>query len=132
MALNHYWRRLTRLDRIIVIFLLVICGMFFIAIGQRSPGQSILVMQDDATVFTAALTGEQNVDLRGPLGVTRLVIRSGSAHIASSPCPYKICVGMGEIRREGEIIACVPNRLLVQVVGKADSVKETGYDLLSR
>ncbi|NIQ96240.1 MAG: NusG domain II-containing protein, partial [Desulfuromonadales bacterium] len=47
----------------------------------------------------------------------RLEIENGTARIVDSPCPYKVCISMGEISRRGEIIACVPNRLLVQVAG---------------
>ena len=132
MALNRYWQRLTRLDRIIIICLLAICVFLFAVIGLRSQGQSVLVMQDGATVFKAPLNREQTVDLHGPLGITRLEISEGRARVISSPCPFKICIGMGDVSREGEVVACVPNRLLVQVVGKTDSDRETGYDLLSR
>ena len=132
MALNDSWDRLTRLDRIIVVVLLAVCAIFFVVIGLRSPGRTVLVSLDKKTIFTAPLSRDRSVELEGPLGITHLEISNGQARIASSPCPYKVCIGMGGIRRQGEIIACVPNRLLVQIVGEETGDKETGYDLISR
>lgn len=132
MALNSYWQRLTGLDRFIVVVLLTLCVLVFIALGLRSPGQSVQVRQNQETLFNAPLAEDRSVELQGPLGVTRLEIANGQARIVASPCPYKVCIGMGEIHRQGEIIACVPNRLLVQVVGQERADKEKAYDLLSR
>jgi hypothetical protein len=132
MALNDYWQRLTRLDRLIIAALLALCVLAFVVLGLRSPGQSVQVRQKQGTVFTAPLSQDRSVELQGPLGVTRLEIMNGKARIVSSPCPYKVCIGMGEIHREGEIVACVPNRLLVQVTGQQRAEKEKTYDLLSR
>ncbi len=132
MAVRDYWYRLTPLDRIITVVMIIVCGFLFAFFGLRSPGKDVVVTQDGNTVFTAPLTDARNVELRGPLGITRLEINKGVARIVASPCPYKVCVSMGEISRQGEIIACVPNRLLVQVAGENEDGKDAGYDLLSR
>ena len=132
MALNDLWRRLTGLDRILVAALLLFCIMLFALVGARAPGESIQVEQDGAVVFTAPLTVDRQVSLEGPLGVTELVIKDGQVRVTSSPCPFKVCVGMGTINRTGQIIACVPNRLLVQIVGTGATKEEADYDLLSR
>jgi hypothetical protein len=60
-----------------------------------------------------------------------VAIRQGNACIVSASCPNKVCMGMGEVSRHGQLIACVPNGLLLHVEGDpGDEVKD--YDLLSR
>lgn len=132
MAVRDYWRRLTCLDRIIVAVMIVFCALLFAVVGLRQPGQAVLVKQGEDTVFTAPLAHRRIAELNGPLGVTRLEIDNGEARIVDSPCPYKVCISMGKISRQDEIIACVPNRLLVQVTGVDEAGKEPDYDLLSR
>jgi hypothetical protein len=39
-------------------------------------------------------------------------------------------MGMGEIARHGELLACVPNHLLVRIEGGEE--RDGDYDLLSR
>ena len=136
MALKSFWLRTTPLDRVVVIAALAVCAGLLFAIGLRPPGQSIQVMRNGDAIYRAPLDRDVKAELPGPLGTTHLEIHDGAARVVSSPCPYKVCISMGEISRQNEIIACVPNRLLVKVVG-ADAVdtavdKESDYDLLSR
>ncbi|PLX79256.1 MAG: hypothetical protein C0615_02615 [Desulfuromonas sp.] len=132
MALRQIWARMTRLDRLIVVSVAFLCLLLFIGIGLSRPGETVEVYRDGELVFRAPLQEERTVPLEGSLGTTSLMIEGGTARIVDSPCPYKVCVGMGAIDHSGEIIACVPNRLLVRVVSQDESGKEPGYDLLSR
>jgi len=132
MALKQLRERTTALDRLVVAVLLGVCLALFVAIGLRPAGETIQVLRDGEVVYNAPLSEERTVDLNGPLGTTRLAIHNGQARILSSPCPTKVCIGMGAISHHGEMIACVPNRLLVTIVGGERTGKEPGYDLLSR
>ncbi|MDX8402366.1 MAG: NusG domain II-containing protein [Mariprofundaceae bacterium] len=63
---------------------------------------------------------------RGDLGESLIVIEHGAARIADSPCNTRYCVHSGAHRRAGDIIVCVPNRILVALVGgkRLDAVAE--------
>ena len=54
-------------------------------------------------------------------GTNILVVENGEAWVSEANCPDKVCMGMGKISRNGEFIACLPNRLLVVVEGAAES-----------
>ena len=71
------------------------------------------------------------VAIPGPHGETVVAIRDGRACVVSASCPNKVCMGMGAAARQGELIACVPNALLLRVEGGADAGTRD-YDLLSR
>ncbi len=49
-------------------------------------------------------------------GQNRLVIRGGEAWIEEASCPDKLCVRQGRIRRGGETIICLPNRVVVEII----------------
>ena len=131
MALKAIWRRLTPLDRLVVLILLLGVGAAFILVGQRPRGAQVVVEQAGRVVFTAPLRDDRTVALSGPHGETVVAIRHGRACIAAASCPNKVCMGMGEVSRRGELIACVPNSLVLHIEGDAgDEAKD--YDLLSR
>ena len=46
--------------------------------------------------------------------------RQGRVRVSHSDCPARVCVKHGWIERTGERIVCVPNRLIVEVVGSDD------------
>ncbi|KIH77795.1 hypothetical protein SAMN05660860_01301 [Geoalkalibacter ferrihydriticus] len=124
------WRRMTGLDRIITVLLLVAVGASFGLLGQRPAGAWVQVERDGRLLFSAPLSEARRVSLPGPLGDTLLEIADGQARILDSPCPHKVCIGMGGVFRRGALIACVPNRLIVHIEGNGEEGTST-YDLLS-
>lgn len=125
------WSRLRPGDRLLVPLLLALAvGLILLQLG-REPGRKVVVEVAGQVVFTAPLDQTRQVGLNGPLGTTELRIADGQARILSSPCPNKICIGMGAVTRSGELLACVPNRLLVRVEG-GNNREARDYDLLSR
>jgi hypothetical protein len=124
------WYYMTSGDWLVVVLLLSasLIGMAMVAATPR--GTSVVVTSSGQTCFIAPLDQPRSVDIQGPLGMTHLVIDEHGAQITSSPCPHKICISMSPIRRSGEILACVPNRVLVRIDSHGD--EEPPYDLLSR
>ena len=133
MALRALWRRTRPLDRLVVALLLLFCGVLLVWLRPGPPGRRVIVERDGKVVFTAPLDRDRVFAVSGPLGATQLAIHQGGVRIEDSPCPHKVCIGMGRIDRRGEIIACVPNHLLVRIDGGPQGDR-TGpdYDLLSR
>lgn len=124
------WQVMTGGDWLIVISLL---GISLSGIGwlATAPGGTrVVVTSGGQTVFSAPLDLPQSVDLDGPLGPTHLVIDDQGARITDSPCRAKICISMGPARHTGDLLACVPNRILVRIDSPAGG--EEPYDLLSR
>jgi len=56
----------------------------------------------------------------GPLGTAFLVVEDGRAHLENAPCPLKICEVMGPIDRSGQVIVCLPNRIVIKVSGQEE------------
>jgi hypothetical protein len=74
--------------------------------------------------FQGSFPGDENrvIDVEGPLGVTRVIIEDGEVWVEESPCREKICIKMGKIKRAGEQIVCVPNRVIVEIEGEREAV----------
>ena len=131
MAVKAILSRMTWLDGVIIAALLAAIGCSFYLLGQRQEGSYVVVERDGKVLFAAALDEEREIAFAGPVGETALVVRNRKAFIARSDCRDKICVRMGEIQRNGEWIACVPNRLLIRIEGN-DKGRKREYDLISR
>jgi len=57
----------------------------------------------------------------GESGISDIIIADGEVAISESPCNGKQCVRTGHKHRIGELIACVPNRILVAIRGDAQA-----------
>lgn len=129
MALGDLLQRLTRFDRYLIICLALLVGVSFLFPFGRQAGAWLIVEAENRTVFRAPLDTARQFEVEGPLGMTRMEINNGAVRVLSSPCPQKICIGLGEVRRAGGLLACVPNRIVVRIEGDAEGAT---YDLLSR
>ena len=50
------------------------------------------------------------------LGTNKLVIKDSEAYIEEASCPDKQCVKQGKISKAGEMLVCLPNRVVVKIV----------------
>ena len=58
-------------------------------------------------IFTIEAGGGKNV----------LEIKNGAIGVIEADCPDKICVRRGAIKNGGEVIACVPHKVLIEIAG---------------
>ena len=124
------WHYMTFGDWLVILPLLcaALAGVAWVA---ASPGGTrVVVTSGGQTCFAAPLDQPRSVDIEGPLGPTRLVIDEQGVRITDSPCPHKLCLAMGPARHTGDLLACVPNRILVRIDSPGGG--EAPYDLLSR
>lgn len=55
--------------------------------------------------------------LAGPVGTTRVSISEYAVQVLDSDCPNRLCVRAGRISRPGQVLVCLPNRVVVRLVG---------------
>ena len=82
---------------------------------ETGTGAVAVVTVDGQEIGRYPLNKNGTFPLNG--GSNILVVENGEAWVSEADCPDKICMGMGRISRDGEFIACLPNRLIVVVEG---------------
>ncbi len=60
---------------------------------------------------------DREMEIRGPVGVTRLRLQDGEAWIVAAPCANHFCQRLGRLRAPGRSLVCVPNRVVVCFAG---------------
>ena len=81
-------------------------------------GATLFIEQDVMLLYSAPLERP-----------TVIEVSEGGARVVSATCPHRVCMAMGTIDRQGEVVACVPNKVLLRISGNRE---DQGYDLLSR
>ena len=111
--LAHIW-----LIRVLLFFLFLLFFSLtgFIFVGRLMPaGETVIVEVNGKTVYKLALSEDRIVDVKGPIGITKVEVKDGRVRVLYSPCPEKIGMKQGWIRRG--VIICVPNRVVVSIKG---------------
>ena len=110
--------RITTGDKILIISLFVLNGWLFIYWGiDFSKGDLVVIEVNQNEAARLALTTDQKKEVKGPLGITEVAIKKGQVRIVKSPCKNKVCIKSGYIRYADRLVACIPNRVVVRIVG---------------
>jgi len=88
---------------------------------EVSSGPATVMIYHDETLLAQYPFPEQGAPIHfkaeGKLGISNIIIGSNGVHFSSSPCTTQFCVINGHRSEGGDIIACVPNRILVSIKG---------------
>ena len=105
--------------------LLLICALLLLAGGiwiymraTRAPGGEAVVMVDGAEVMRLPLREDARAAVPQTQGFANTVeIAGGAVRVVDANCPDHTCENQGWIRYDGEMIVCLPHRLIVTVSG---------------
>lgn len=129
---------MTRADKLILLAVLGLALGSFALIGLRRgtevpPAQAQVVVEVDGRVVDTFPLSElkpgERRQVRGPLGYSVIIGGNNKVRMESSPCPDKVCVARGWISLPGEAIVCIPNHVVVHIVGSASG---KSYDALTQ
>ena len=114
-------RRLKKGDFWLIGGLLILAALLFLwrVCFPAQPGATVRVTVDDALFATYPLSADTEADIVTPYGRNRLVIQGGAVWVGDADCPQQICVHHRPVSASGDVIVCLPHRLVVTVEGGA-------------
>ncbi|CAI2718922.1 NusG domain II-containing protein [Nitrospina watsonii] len=108
----------TRADKILIACLFAANLALFSGIDYtRTAGDWVVIEVSQKEVQRLPLGKNQLVHVTGPLGETEVETHDGKARILKSPCHRKLCIKSGYIQYADRIAACLPNRVVVRILG---------------
>lgn len=96
---------------------LIIClfavGIIALAVVLLYPknGKTVVITQNNKEVYSGPLTEEKTINLKTNI----IEIKNGKVDVTSAVCKNQICVNHKQISKKGELIACIPNKILITV-----------------
>jgi len=111
-------------DKILIVFFVLLNVLLFLKMQTGTAGDWVVIEVDQQEVSRHRLSENRVVSVKGKLGITEVEIEQGKARILHSPCKNKICIKAGDIQYADRLIACIPNLIVVRVIGE----KQRGVD----
>ncbi len=104
---------------IILAAVLLILGFGSMAFAYAPSGNdlSLYISVEGKEYKTLSLDEDISLDIDSEYGHNRLVISDGKAWVEDADCRGKDCMGFGKISKEGQMIVCLPHKLMIQVIG---------------
>lgn len=106
----------------VVLILILFSAILLI---PKKRGKNVEIYVDGRLKFVYPLNIERIIMVKGKLGESIVKIKRGRVRMEESACPLKLCVKQGYISNQGEEIICVPNRVVIRIIGgKLDCITE--------
>ena len=110
---------MTRADYILII--IVACALPFLYTQLWFQGDTagfVRIQTGNKEPTISTLFPERKIHVRGLLGDSVIEVGNGQTRFISSPCIGQVCVHTGWLKTAGEVAACLPNRISLQLLGK--------------
>ncbi len=103
--------------------LLIAGGAWLFTTLNKVPGEYAVVIVNRKEVARYPLDTDAEIRLESENGgYNILVIKDGKADITAASCPDKICVNQHAISNTGEVIVCMPNKTVIEIIGGEQEV----------
>jgi hypothetical protein len=111
---------------VLFLFILLATSSFWLGGLARTPSGAhanlvAAVTLSNKLVTTVDLQKPADWALQAPLGEVVLRVADNRIRVLQSPCPNQVCVRQGAVHRPGEMLVCVPNRLVIFIRGEEDA-----------
>jgi len=105
------------LDIPVIALSLILCLAVAVAVYSGGNSSSRVIVRGPDKTWIFPLDTEEELSVSGDIGETVVRIHGRAAAIVSSPCNGQTCVAAGELHKNGQWAACLPNRVFLLVEG---------------
>jgi hypothetical protein len=98
------------------VIVFIISSFVFIHIVDSSEKVAIIIV-NNIEMYRISPFEDRNIIVNGTIDKSHIQVKNAQISIIEAPCRHKICIKMGKISKAGETLICVPNRIVIQILG---------------
>lgn len=102
---------------ILGVIVALIVALLFVLFLPKETGSSVEIYRSGKLIATYNMSDYEQYPLVKEYGSLIVKITDKSVIVLESDCPDKCCVKQGEIHYGGESIICVPQEIVIKIVG---------------
>jgi hypothetical protein len=115
--------KLKKLDYVIIVVLALFTITSFVGTllnSNRKYNEKYVKIEVDGKLYDTytLINHEETIKIKTKLGENLIQIKDGKVHVLDADCPDKVCIKDGYISEPGQILVCLPNKVVVEVKGK--------------
>lgn len=111
---------LRKKDGILIACVIIAAVVLATALRPRDEGERLRITVNGVVYGEYALSENRTIEVSGEWGYNQVVISAGAAYMAEADCPDKYCMEYEPISKGGQVIVCLPHRLVVEALARED------------
>lgn len=104
--------------KLVVILLIAIVGVFIFINVTKEKGSIAEVYYEDELILSIDLSIDEEYTVGGELGDVVLEVKDGMIRVKKENSPKNICSKEGFIGDSSRALICLPNKIIVKIVGE--------------
>ncbi len=110
---------MTRADWTLLMLTLALLPLLYFALWRgHGTGEALEIWSPGHKPQVLSLARDRTVKVKGSQGTSVIEIRGHQARFIASPCSSKICIHAGWQKQAGEMAACLPNKVAIEILGR--------------
>ena len=113
-------------DIVLFIVIVVLGGLIsWWSLAGGITGEKVLITADGRDYGIYSLAQDQTIDVTLDGHTNHITIKDGIVSMTYSTCKNQVCVNTGAISHTKDAIVCLPNKIVVEIVGGSGKGGET-------
>lgn len=115
---------MTKWDKYLIIFVLIISviGLYLVQSKATNKGTLYVKISVDGEEYKKISMGPnmdgKTLEINTQFGYNKLEFGEDRVRVIEADCPDKLDVKQGWISKTGEVIVCLPNRLVIELISE--------------
>ena len=123
---------MTKYDKILIVVVIVssLFGMYIVTERASNYNKKYVEIIVDGTEHSKYILDnkiDKEIEVITDKGYNIIHIHNGKVVVEESDCSNQLCVRKGVIEEPGEIIVCLPHKVVVQIIGLSDDLDSISY-----
>jgi len=106
-------------DKKLIFITLIIAGLILLIFTFiKEEGTQAIIYHGNKVIQTIDLSIDNLYQIEGDLGKVDIEVKNHKIRVVEENSPYHLCSKQGYISNSSETIICMPNRIMIEIVGE--------------
>lgn len=110
--------------KLLIVVILIIIILFILIYFNNDKGNIVKVYYENDLIKTINLKTNNIYYVNGYNGEVVIEVKDNMIRVISEKSENNLCSKQGFIKNKGESITCLPNKIIITIVGNIDTVVE--------
>lgn len=106
-------------DKILIFIVFIIASSILLVSNLlNQEGTQAIIYHGNKVIQTIDLSFDKTYQVEGDLGNIDIEVKNHQIRVVEENSPYHLCSKQGYISSSSETIVCMPNRIVIEIVGE--------------
>lgn len=112
---KQVFKSMFKLGDIIILVVVLVAVALTIYFALANTANKVSIYIDGQLKYSYSINSNLEIDLKEDGIDMKVVIKDGKAYVEYSNCPEQLCVHSAALTKEGGMIVCLPNKVVIKI-----------------